>query len=75
VRSRQSGSVYRHLHTLFDAGTVAGLTDRELLERFANRNGEAAELALAALVERHGPMVLRTCRCTLLVLVRKARSN
>jgi RNA polymerase sigma factor (sigma-70 family) len=88
VRSRQSGSVYRHLHTLFDAGTVAGLTDRELLERFANRNGEVAELAFAALVERHGPMVLRTCRRTLrdhhdaqdafqatfLVLVRKARS-
>ena len=24
--------------------------------------GEAAELAFAALVERHGPMVLRVCR-------------
>jgi RNA polymerase sigma factor (sigma-70 family) len=34
-------------------------TDRELLEEFAARRDEAA---FAALVGRHGPMVLRVCR-------------
>jgi RNA polymerase sigma factor (sigma-70 family) len=42
-----------------------GLTDGQLLECFATRGGEASELAFAALVERHGPMVLRTCRAVL----------
>jgi RNA polymerase sigma factor (sigma-70 family) len=38
-----------------------------LLERFttAAPGGAASELAFAALVERHGPMVLRTCRAVL----------
>ena len=77
----------RHLQTLFDVGTIGELTDGQLLERFAVRDGEAAEMAFAALVDRHGPMVLRTCRsvlrdphaaedafqATFLVLVRKAR--
>ena len=57
----RGGAVLRHMQTLFNVGTVAGLTDGELLERFTTR-GEAAELAFAALVERHGPMVLRVCR-------------
>ena len=42
--------------------------DCELLERFADRNGEndeSAELAFATLVARHGPMVLRVCRAGL----------
>jgi hypothetical protein len=82
------GSVLRHVQALFDAGTMGSLTDGELLQRFATRRGEAAELAFAALVERHGPMVLRTCRsilrdrhaaedafqATFLVLVRRAKS-
>jgi HlyD family secretion protein len=73
---------------LTTAGGAAGLTDRHLLERFASRRDEAAELAFAVLVERHGPLVLRTCRGALgnehdaqdafqavfLVLARKARS-
>jgi RNA polymerase sigma factor (sigma-70 family) len=64
------------------------LTDGQLLERFATARGETAELAFAALVERHGPMVLRVCRsvlldshdaqdafqATFLVLVEKARA-
>jgi RND family efflux transporter MFP subunit len=80
--------VLRQLRTLFDAGTVGDLTDGQLLERFATGRGEAAERAFAALVERHGPMVLRVCRgvladpddaldafqATFLVLVRKARA-
>jgi RNA polymerase sigma factor (sigma-70 family) len=76
------------MRAIFDVGTVAGLSDTQLLERFVTRGGEPAELAFAALVERHGPMVLRVCRgvlgdahaaedafqATFLVLVRKARS-
>ena len=57
-----SGVSRRHLRTLFDVGGTTGLTDGQLLERFATRRGAAAELAFAALVERHGPMVLRACR-------------
>jgi RNA polymerase sigma-70 factor (ECF subfamily) len=64
LANRPSGSAPRYLPALFHGGTAAGLHDRELLERFAARRGtkdEAAEIAFAALVERHGPMVLRTC--------------
>ena len=76
------------LKTLFEDGVPAGLTDGQLLERFATGRGEAAELAFAILVERHGPMVLRAARgilrddheamdafqATFLILVRKGRS-
>ena len=62
---RPDGAIRRQLRTLFNLGTIGELTDGQLLERFATRGGEAAELAFAALVERHGPMVLRVCRqCT-----------
>ena len=79
----------RHLRSAFDGGAVAGLTDAQLLDRFARRAGdEAASSAFAALVERHGPMVLQVCRSALrdehdaqdafqtvfLVLVRKAHA-
>ncbi|WP_158633624.1 sigma-70 family RNA polymerase sigma factor [Tautonia sociabilis] len=78
----------RDLRAIFNAGVVREMADGELLERFLTREGEAAELAFAALVERHGPMVLRVCRsvlrddheasdafqATFLVLVRKAGS-
>jgi len=50
---------------LFQVGTAAGLSDLSLLERFADRRDEAAEVAFAGLVERHGPMVLRVCRSVL----------
>ena len=36
-----------------------------MLERFASGRGEPRELAFAALVERHGPFVLRVCRSVL----------
>ncbi len=79
---------FRYVRMLFNAGTIGDVTDRQLLERFVAERGEAAELACAALVERHGPMVLRVCRsvlrdhdaahdafqATFLVLVRRARS-
>jgi RNA polymerase sigma factor (sigma-70 family) len=50
------------MERLLVAGTVAGLTDGELLDRYANRRGEEAETAFAAMVARHGPMVLGVCR-------------
>ncbi len=78
----------RDLGTLFRLGTIGGLTDAQLLDRFLAQPGEEAEVAFAAVVERHGPMVLRVCRrilsdphdaedafqVTFLVLARKARS-
>ncbi|MFI5454268.1 MAG: sigma-70 family RNA polymerase sigma factor [Isosphaerales bacterium] len=84
----QNGAVLRQIRVLFHAGSVAGLTDAQLLERFTARDSEVAELAFAAIVERHGPMVLRVCRQTLgdlhdaqdafqatfFILARKARS-
>lgn len=75
------------IRTLYGIGAVRELTDGQLLERFATDRGEAAELAFAVLVERHGAMVLRVCRgvladphdaqdafqATFLVLVKRAR--
>ena len=59
------GRILERLRTLFGAGTAAGLTDGQLLERFASRRADDAEAAFAALVSRHGPMVRRTCRLLL----------
>ena len=55
----------QQLDSLFNVGTFGGLTDAELVERFTAGSGEAAELAFAAIVERHGPMVLRVCQSVL----------
>jgi RNA polymerase sigma factor (sigma-70 family) len=56
------GTALNTIRTLFTSGTVGGMTDGELLERFTARDGDSAELAFAGLVERHGFMVLRVCR-------------
>jgi RNA polymerase sigma factor (sigma-70 family) len=83
-----SGTSPKYLSVLFDVGVCSGLTDSQLLERFRTHRGEAAELAFAALIERHGAMVLRACRgilrddheamdafqATFLILVRKRGS-
>jgi HlyD family secretion protein len=88
VTTRKDRAVLRQLNTLFNIGAIRELTDGQLLERFATGRGEAAELAFAALVERHGAMVLRVCRAqladphdtqdafqaTFLILVKKARA-
>jgi RNA polymerase sigma-70 factor (ECF subfamily) len=80
--------VLRQMEALFRAGSSSGLGDGQLLERFVRGPDEAAEAAFAALVDRHGRMVLRVCRqvfgnnedarvasqATFLVLTRRASS-
>ena len=75
----------RQIDRLFQAGSVTGLDDGQLLDRFV---ADRDESALEALVEWHGPMVLGVCRrwlanphdvddafqATFLILVRKARA-
>jgi RNA polymerase sigma factor (sigma-70 family) len=78
--------VLRQVGRLFETGTVAGFSERQLLERFVAQRDEAA---FEAIVARHGPMVLAVCRrlasgdlhaaddafqATFLVLVLKARA-
>ena len=79
------GLAPRSFQSLFHDGVSTGLSDKELLERFAASRDSAGELAFATLVARHGPMVLSVCRrmlrdphdsedafqATFLILVRK----
>lgn len=84
--ARQSlNGVLQHLRKMAAVQTYRGLSDREVLERFAVGHDEAA---FTVLIERHGPMVLAVCRralpnshdaedasqATFLVLARKAAS-
>jgi RNA polymerase sigma factor (sigma-70 family) len=85
MASAALGSAFRHLRDLFGVGTATGLLDGQLLARFSDTNDA---VAFEALVARHGPMVLATCRAvlksehdvedafqtTFLVLARKAHS-
>jgi RNA polymerase sigma factor (sigma-70 family) len=61
------GNIGASLRTIFSVGTLSGLTDGQLLERFAQGQGgmPESEAAFTALVERHGPMVLGACRAVL----------
>ena len=73
------------LERIFQGETVSGLSEWQLLARYLEQRDE---LAFAALVARHGPMVMGTCRrmlsggpdaddafqATFMVLVRRARS-
>ena len=84
----RSEAALKHLKTLFNEGTTSALGDGELLARFCAHQGDSAEAAFTALVERHAPMVLLVCRqmlgdehdaqdasqATFLVLAKKARS-
>jgi RNA polymerase sigma factor (sigma-70 family) len=56
------GQALRHLRRLAGGGTAADCPDRQLLRRYAEQRDEAA---FAALVERHGPLVLGVCRSVL----------
>ncbi len=85
MAATQSSTVLQQLRTLFSAGTATWLDDGQLLEQFVDRRDETA---FAALVARHGPLVLGACRrlladpadvgdafqATFLVLVQKAGS-
>src|SRR5208282_5646922 len=78
-----NGIVLQQIDRLYREGTLAGLRDDQLLERYLSRRDESA---FEALVNLHGPMVLGLCRrilrdprdiedafqATFLVLVRKA---
>lgn len=55
----------RGVRLWLDVAALSALTDRELLDRFAAGGDHPAQLAFAALVNRHGPMVLRACRAVL----------
>jgi polysaccharide export outer membrane protein len=88
MASGVSRAVAREIRTLFDVGVTGALTDAQMLERFLSGPREEAEAAFAALIARHGPLVLGTCRrvlrdehdaedafqATFLVLVRRASS-
>jgi RNA polymerase sigma factor (sigma-70 family) len=77
------GIVFRQIDHLFREGSLVGLADGQLLDRYLTRRDEAA---FEALINIHGPMVLGLCRrilrdpsdvedafqATFLVLVRKA---
>jgi RNA polymerase sigma factor (sigma-70 family) len=77
------GAVFQQIDRLYRDGTLAGLGDVQLLERYLAGRDEAA---FEALVNLHGPMVLGLCRrvlrdprdiedafqATFLILVRKA---
>jgi len=88
MRSRSTSNAPLELAALLQGGVATGLTDRELLERFATSRDHGGEFAFAALVARHGPMVQSVCRrmlrnpadaedafqATFLVLVQRAGS-
>jgi RNA polymerase sigma factor (sigma-70 family) len=78
----------RQAEALWTSGTLTGLSDAQLMSRFAQGRDAVSERAFGELVNRHGPMVLGVCReilshshdaddafqATFLVLVRKAHS-
>ena len=59
---RRRGIALPEMESLLEEGVVAGLPDRELLERWVSHRDRSGELAFTALVARHGPMVLGVCR-------------
>lgn len=85
MRKVGSGAVFRDLQQLVDPGTIAGLTERQVLARFVERRDS---VAFEAIVARHGPMVLSVCRqllrdvndvddafqATFVILIKKADS-
>jgi RNA polymerase sigma factor (sigma-70 family) len=55
-------SAASQLEALYQSTVTAGMTDSALLQRFLDRRDPASEAAFEALVLRHGPMVMATCR-------------
>src|SRR5262245_44282742 len=83
--AHELGTFFRRLRHVLASPAIEGVSDGCLLERYVSRQDEGA---FAALLERHGPMVLGVCRrllkngpdaddafqATFLVLLRKADS-
>src|SRR5262245_44312836 len=83
--AHELGTFFRRLRHVLASPATEGVSDGSLLERYRSRRDESA---FAALLERHGPMVLGVCRrllkngpdaddafqATFLVLLRKAGS-
>jgi RNA polymerase sigma factor (sigma-70 family) len=59
MKRASAAAVARGLERLVDPGTVAGLTERQVLARFVEQGDP---VAFEATVVRHGPMVLSVCR-------------
>ena len=57
-----AGSLVQQIEILLEGGSAAGLSDRQLLARFTVEKDGVREAAFAALVTRHGPMVLEVCQ-------------
>ena len=88
MQSHASSSMVRQIESLFEGSSVAGLSDRQLLDRFIARRDAAGEAAFAGLVFRHGPLVLGVCnellgnrhdaedafQCVFLILAQKAHA-
>ncbi len=88
MAAKLGNAALREIGTLFAVGTIGGLSDGQLIERFLSGPRAEAEAAFAALVDRHGAMVMGVCRrllsdsndaddafqATFLVLVRRAHS-
>ncbi len=88
VHLKQTAALIHGVQSLFESGAIGQQTDGELLRQFCERRDQRADHAFAALVERHGPMVLRVCRsilrnehdaqdafqATFLILVRRSHS-
>jgi RNA polymerase sigma factor (sigma-70 family) len=55
----KSEAVVRQFQRLLEPGTIAGLSERQVLERFAERGDPVASEAIVA---RHGPLVFMVCR-------------
>ena len=84
MASENHGAVARGIERIFNQGSLVGLTEAQLLRRFATGDEDAFE----SLVKRLGPMVLGACRrllydprdvedafqATFLVLLRRAGS-
>jgi RNA polymerase sigma factor (sigma-70 family) len=58
---RRVETALRDIDALFRLGVVSGMSDGQLLERFAARSDSDGQLAFETIVRRHGPMVLGVC--------------
>ena len=65
MASREAKGFFHELGLIVESGSVSGLSDTELLGRFAGHRGPSAEAAFESIINKHGPMVFRVCRSIL----------